>query len=66
MATHTKVVPQNKLYNYLAEQSMVLRDSEIIITSKSTHSKGVGSSNGENSIDPVSQDNSQIISRSGM
>lgn len=27
MATHTKVVPQSKLYNYLAEQSYVLKDS---------------------------------------
>lgn len=29
MSTKTKLVPQSKLYNYLAEQSVVIRDSEI-------------------------------------
>jgi len=31
MSTHTTIVPQKKLYNYLAEQSMILEDSEIDI-----------------------------------
>jgi hypothetical protein len=51
MSTHTKIVPQNKLYNYLAEQSMILRDSEVVFTSKSSRKQ---SSNGEQSAEPLS------------
>ena len=58
MATHTKIVPQNKLYNYLAEQSMILRDSEVVITNSRSKPS---TSNGERSIEPLSHDNSQVF-----
>lgn len=32
MCNHTKVVPQRKLYNYLAERSEVLTESDISIS----------------------------------
>jgi len=31
MANHTKIVPQEKLYNYLAEHSTILGDSDLNI-----------------------------------
>lgn len=34
MSTHTKVVPQKKLYDYLAERSTVINDSQIITNSQ--------------------------------
>jgi hypothetical protein len=64
MFSHTKVVPQTKLYNYLAERSSILTESEIRISNTMTPNKSgtLSDNSGISQLpSPFSQGESRIL-----
>jgi len=69
MSTHTTIVPQKKLYNYLAERSTVLSSSDLVLSNNAEALKKEASQNSDDhsgmmAPSPFSQGHSALIETS--